>query len=94
LVYVDVSTANQSRQSSHYLLGAPPSKFHVVVVGSDLIGVTNSSYAENRPSRSDFPAVGDLLRELVDLVGVRFFQIRTIEIKVIEDEVGSCNGCW
>jgi hypothetical protein len=50
--------------------------------------VAHGAYADRWPGGGGFPTVDNLLGELVDLVFVGLLQVCSVEVEVVEDEIG------
>jgi hypothetical protein len=50
--------------------------------------VAHGAHAERRPCGGGFPTVDNLLGELVDLVLVGRLQVISVEVEIVEDEIG------
>jgi hypothetical protein len=54
--------------------------------------VAHGAHAERRPGGGGFPTVDNLLGELVYLVPVGLLQVRSVEVEIVEDEIGQRRG--
>ena len=66
---------------------APYSEVQVVFNRPHLVGVAHGAHAQRGPGRGGFPTVHDLPGDLV-ACSVGLLQVRSVEVEVVEDEVG------